>query len=153
LGTIYLRVESSFELDQQSMQGCAKNCVSWPATTPAHGPKSLCQSLCQRPPRRPVLPVMPVHNCFTVNNLGFWHFHGMEQLKPQIIDGTALNNRHNRQKRPTGHYLRAKCGQNYNQVAEGLIRVESAQTPQPVPRNYAASCCIIACVRASRARM
>jgi hypothetical protein len=30
-------------------------------------------------------------------------------------------NRHNRQKRPTGRYLRAKCGQNYNQVANGLI--------------------------------
>jgi len=29
--------------------------------------------------------------------------------------------RHNRQKRPTGRYLRAKCGQNYNQVANGLI--------------------------------
>jgi hypothetical protein len=36
-------------------------------------------------------------------------------------------------------YLRAKCGQNYNQVAEGLIRVGSAQTPQSVPRNCAAS--------------
>jgi hypothetical protein len=80
-------------------------------------------------------------------------FHAMEQLKPQTIDGTVLNNRNNRQKRPTGHDLRAKCGQNYNQVAEGLIRVGSAQTPQPVPRNYAASCCIIARVRASRARM
>ena len=39
----------------------------------------------------------------------------------QIIDGTVLTNRNNRQKRPTGSYLRAKCGQNYNQVATGLI--------------------------------
>jgi hypothetical protein len=23
---------------------------------------------------------MPVCNCFTVNNLGFWHFHGMEEV-------------------------------------------------------------------------
>jgi hypothetical protein len=23
---------------------------------------------------------MPVYNCFTVNNLGFWHFHGMEEV-------------------------------------------------------------------------
>jgi hypothetical protein len=30
-------------------------------------------------------------------------------------------NRHNRQKRPNGRYLRAKCGQNLNQVAKGLI--------------------------------
>jgi hypothetical protein len=45
----------------------------------------------------------------------------MECLEPQIIDGTVLMNRHNRQKRSTGRYLRAKCGQNYNQVANGLI--------------------------------
>jgi ribosomal protein S27E len=30
-------------------------------------------------------------------------------------------NRHTRQNRPNGRYLRAKCGQNYNQVANGLI--------------------------------
>jgi integrase len=42
-------------------------------------------------------------------------------IKPQNTDGTVLMNRHNRQKRPTGRYLRAKCGQNYNQVANGLI--------------------------------
>jgi hypothetical protein len=30
-------------------------------------------------------------------------------------------NLHNRQKRPKGRYLRAKCGQNLNQVAKGLI--------------------------------
>ena len=23
---------------------------------------------------------MPVYNCFTVNNLAFWHFHGMEEV-------------------------------------------------------------------------
>jgi hypothetical protein len=67
-------------------------------------------------------------------------FHAMEYLKPQIIDGTVLNNRHNRQKRPTGRYLRAKCGQNYNQVAEGLIRVGSAQLLN-LPPNCAAGCC------------
>jgi hypothetical protein len=45
----------------------------------------------------------------------------MECQEPQNIDGTVLTNRHNRQKRPNGHYLRAKCGQNLNQVAKGLI--------------------------------
>ena len=48
-------------------------------------------------------------------------FHAMEEAKPQNIDGTVLMNRHNRQKRPNGHYLRAKCGQHLNQVANGLI--------------------------------
>jgi hypothetical protein len=48
-------------------------------------------------------------------------FHAMEAIKPQNIDGTVLMNRHNRQKRPNGRYLRAKCGQNLNQVAKGLI--------------------------------
>ena len=48
-------------------------------------------------------------------------FHAMEAIKPQNTDGTVLMNRHNRQKRPTGRYLRAKCGQNLNQVAKGLI--------------------------------
>ena len=48
-------------------------------------------------------------------------FHAMEAIKPQNTDGIVLRNRHNRQKRPTGRYLRAKCGQNYNQVANGLI--------------------------------
>ena len=42
-------------------------------------------------------------------------------FKPQNIDGTVLMNRHNRQKRPNGRYVRAKCGQNLNQVAKGLI--------------------------------
>jgi hypothetical protein len=46
-------------------------------------------------------------------------FHAI--LEPQNIDGTVFMNRHNRQKRPTGRSLRAKCGQNYNQVANGLI--------------------------------
>ena len=48
-------------------------------------------------------------------------FHAMEAIKPQNVDGTVLMNRHNRQKRPNGRYLRAKCGQNSNQVANGLI--------------------------------
>jgi hypothetical protein len=42
-------------------------------------------------------------------------------------------NRHNRQKRPNGRYLRAKCGQNLNQVANGLIVWN-----QPKFLNYAA---------------
>src|SRR6266700_8210705 len=33
---------------------------------------------------------------------------------PQVIDDTVLMSRHNRQKRPNGRYLRAKCGQTYN---------------------------------------
>ena len=45
----------------------------------------------------------------------------MEAIKLQNIDDTVLMNRHNRQKRPNGRYLRAKCGQNLNQVANGLI--------------------------------
>ena len=48
-------------------------------------------------------------------------FDAMECLVPQDIDGTVLMNRHKRHKRPTGHYLRAKCGQDLNQVANGLI--------------------------------
>jgi len=48
-------------------------------------------------------------------------FHAMEAIKPQNTDGTVLMNRHNRQKRPNGRYLRAKCGQNLNQVANRLI--------------------------------
>jgi hypothetical protein len=48
-------------------------------------------------------------------------FYAMEAIKPQNTDGIVLRNRHNRQKRPAGRYLRAKCGQNYNQVANGLI--------------------------------
>jgi hypothetical protein len=37
-------------------------------------------------------------------------------------------NRHDRQKRPTGRYLLAKCGQNLNQVANGLIVWVSQET-------------------------
>jgi hypothetical protein len=37
--------------------------------------------------------------------------------KTYVIDDTALTNRHNRQKRPSGRYLRAKS----HQVAKGLI--------------------------------
>jgi hypothetical protein len=47
---------------------------------------------------------------------------GIEPMTSSMpSDGTVLMNRHNRQKRPTGRYLRAKCGQNLNQVANGLI--------------------------------
>jgi hypothetical protein len=45
----------------------------------------------------------------------------METLKPQSIGGTLLTDRHNRQKQPTGCYLRAKCGQDHNQVTKGVI--------------------------------
>jgi hypothetical protein len=48
-------------------------------------------------------------------------FHAMEWLEPQIIDGTALRNRQNRQKRPTGRYLRAKCGQNLTKWPVGWL--------------------------------
>jgi len=54
--------------------------VNWPATTQFTAPKSLCQSLCQRPPRRPVLPVFPTYKAFAVNNLRFSSFHGMEEV-------------------------------------------------------------------------
>jgi len=46
-------------------------------------------------------------------------FHAMEYLKPQMIDGTVFKTRHNRQKRPTWRYLRAKCGQNLTKWPEG----------------------------------
>ena len=62
-------------------------------------------------------------------------FHAMEQIKPQNIDGTVLTNRHNRQKRPTGRYLRAKCGQNHNQVANGLIVWNQPSTSRRVIPN------------------
>ncbi len=38
-------------------------------------------------------------------------FHAMEHVKSQMADGKALMSRHNRQNRPNGRYLRAKCGQ------------------------------------------
>jgi hypothetical protein len=47
-------------------------------------PKGLCQSLCQRPPIRPVLPVLPSSNCFIMNNLTFYGFHGMEEVVGSI---------------------------------------------------------------------
>ena len=54
--------------------------VSQPATVWLTAPKSLCQSLCQRPPRRPVLPAFPTSKAFAVNNLHFPSFHGMEEV-------------------------------------------------------------------------
>ena len=51
-----------------------------PATSAAHSPKSLCQSLCQRRPIGPVLPVLPSSNYIAVNNLAFLDFHGMEEV-------------------------------------------------------------------------
>jgi hypothetical protein len=50
----------------------------------------------------------------------------MEEVKPQIIDGTALTSRLSRQDRHNGQYLLPKCCQIYNQRATGLIRVGSA---------------------------
>jgi hypothetical protein len=71
-------------------------------------------------------------------------FHAMEEFKPQNIDGTALTNRHNRQKRLNGRYLRAKCGQPTTQVAKGLIRVGSAQHFFHYLSTCAITCCTIA---------
>jgi hypothetical protein len=48
-------------------------------------------------------------------------FHAMIPVNAQIIDGSVLTNRNNRQKRPNRRYLRATCGQNFNQVANGLV--------------------------------
>jgi len=62
----------------------------------------------------------------------------MEYQEPPNIDGTVLRNRHNRQKRPTGHHLRAKCVQNVNQVAKGLIVWN-----QPDKFGLIASCCLV----------
>jgi hypothetical protein len=33
----------------------------------------------------PVLPIPPTSNHFTVNNLAFWHFHGMEEVIGSIL--------------------------------------------------------------------
>ena len=45
MGIIYLKVKSSIELRQRSLQGCAKNCVSWPATTQPTARK-VCVKVC-----------------------------------------------------------------------------------------------------------
>jgi len=45
----------------------------------------------------------------------------MEWVETQIIDGTVLTNRQNRQKRPDGRYLLPKCCQNPTMRATGLI--------------------------------
>jgi len=63
---------------------CAYKNGSWPATTQLPGLKSLCQSLCQRPPIGPVLPIFTVANCLYVNNLAFWRYHGMEEVTGSI---------------------------------------------------------------------
>src|SRR5579863_5476166 len=61
---------------------------------PAPGLKSLCQSLCQRPPIGPILPVSTVYNCLSVNNLAFWRHHGMEEVVGSIPTRStkSLNN-------------------------------------------------------------
>ena len=46
------------------------------AGRPAHGPEIWCQ----RPPRRPIFPVLSVFNSLSVNSLGFLDFHGMEEV-------------------------------------------------------------------------
>ncbi len=38
-------------------------------------------------------------------------FHAMVGIGPQVIDGRALTNRYNRQKRHNWHYLLPKCCQ------------------------------------------
>lgn len=58
-------------------------------------------------------------------------FHAMEALLDQTIDCAGLTNRHSRQNRHNGRYLRAKCGQTTQQVAKGADRVESAP-PYPL---------------------
>ena len=71
----------------------------------------------------------------------------MEAVKPQIVDGTVLTNRQNRQKRPNRRYLRAKCGQEFNQVATGLVVWNQPSNPRlnrsldlQRPRNGACQC-------------
>jgi hypothetical protein len=54
-------------------------------------------------------------------------FHAMVRVLRQTIDGTVLMNRHNRQKRPNGRYLRAKCGQNFQPSGQRAGRVDPAQ--------------------------
>jgi len=58
-------------------------------------------------------------------------FHAMEAVKPQVIDGTVLTNRQNRQKRPNRRYLRAKCGQN-QPSGQWAGRVEPAREFQEI---------------------
>jgi hypothetical protein len=41
---------------------------------------NLVSNWCQRPPFGPVLPVLPSHNHFIVNDLPFLGFHGMEEV-------------------------------------------------------------------------
>src|SRR5271168_3839859 len=69
---------------QRPTEPRAKLRVSQPATVWLTAPKSLCQSLCQRPPRRPVLPVFPTYKAFAVNNLHFSSSHGMEEVVGSI---------------------------------------------------------------------
>ncbi len=60
-------------------------------------------------------------------------FHAMMGIEPQIIDGTALTNRHNRQKRAQWGTI---CGQNAGKISpggQGADRVESAQFSFPCP--------------------
>jgi hypothetical protein len=59
---------------------------------PAPGLKSLCQSLCQRPPIGPVLPVFTVYNCLSVNDLAFFlRHHGMEEVIGSIPIRPPIN--------------------------------------------------------------
>jgi hypothetical protein len=44
--------------------------VSWPATTQLT-PSDLVSNWCQRPPTRPIWPVLSVSKAFAVNNLAF----------------------------------------------------------------------------------
>jgi hypothetical protein len=80
MGIIYLEVKSPAELNQQSVQGCAENCVSSSRHRRSPLPSKLVSNWCQRPPIGPVLPVLPSYNFCIVNNLDFLGFHGMEEV-------------------------------------------------------------------------
>ena len=49
-------------------------------TQPARKPVKFVAFLSQIPPSGPSLPVVPVYNHCTVNNLRFWTLHGMEEV-------------------------------------------------------------------------
>jgi hypothetical protein len=61
-------------------------------------------------------------------------FHAMVGMKTQIIDGTTLMSRHNRQKRHNWHYLLPKRCQIYP-AGQRADRVGSAQIVQPAQQS------------------
>ena len=60
-----------------------KNCWAGP-TQPARKPVKFVAFLSQIPPSGPFLPVVPVYNHCTVNNLRFRSQHGMEEVVGSI---------------------------------------------------------------------